>query len=172
MMRNLGLRARQNGYKGDIVFIAKKHLPLRGRIGVLYVSDNESLRIWDEDSISYKVIFSQQDDNNNNLEVYDKLVFTINNEIRDASKVSPLYINLEMKRITSEDDTEIGSSNFGNISLDEENPISKSDDVNVYYNGVLIHHQNIYIISEKIIKVVSINNIIWKNDIITVDRTK
>jgi len=37
---------------------------------------------------------------------------------------------------------------------------------------VLIHHQNIYIISEKIIKVVSINNIIWKNDIITVDRTK
>jgi len=181
------IKNRPNGYKGDVVFISKHYLEKnkRGKVGVLYITDDENMYLWDEDDIEFKPFFNDidssdisTDNSKNNVSIsflselekdplfpYVNVGVIIYLDIDTSS--DNLYI-AEVKQIN--DITSVSTINSGQI-FKNKNGIKYSDDINVFYNGVLIKKDNIEIIEDnRKIKIKNISNDkIWKNDVIIVE---
>ena len=187
MIDSKTIKNRPNGYKGDIVFISKHYLEKnrRGRVGVLYITDEENMYVWDDEDVEFKPFFNDidgsdtsADNNKNNISIsfsselekdpmfpYVNVGIIIYLDV-DASSDN-LYV-VDVKRI--DDITPIPTVNSGQIFKNKYG-IRYGDDINVFYNGVLIKKDNIEIIEDsRKIKIKNINNDkIWKNDVIIVE---
>jgi len=168
----------QHGYKGDIVFISKYFLiekMKRGRTGVLYVTEDEEIYVWDMDKNIFKKI-SPKDDATQT----DKDVLTDIKEIFYVIKDNPPFGDIGLK-LGDSSDIEIDiSTNTVKVTLKDGQVIDATQNfyvtgdvshgtndkpISIFYNGVLLKNIGV---SDKKIKTMFPFDHFWHRDKIVV----